>query len=605
MRLEKHGLTALALLLMLLMMPMLSGCSSDGDGFSEPTADPVVDPDPTDPDPDPTDPDPTDPDPTDPDPEPVVVILTNGTENPVYAEVVVSTRNISIAGVGQLQRAGFQVSVYDNSGSLINDAEATINNVRVSFVSSPNGGEYLQGTSADNTVDKAFAGDEIAIRTVNGQVTADLISGTRPGLVELRVEILQDNGTSHNPPLQATLPYVAIASGVAHTIAFSWPDVNAVEVIKGGMYKRIGTIQVGDQFGNAVPDGTVIYLSMINSLFAQDNDASIVATESRFRDDASGAGNASNFTTDFVVRNGVAKHISANDQVLIWQAGAGDKRRFVASDTLLSNELQVHSAYINTTNSGTVATDHQQNPSEETGLVYVVGTNSSDIGGAMIGMDEIAGIERPGVAVTKNGKAHIFILYPADESTILIGCMDNDLDTRYRPNSSADLYIVASSSDNEVTAIDGLYKNFSEPKGCFESVSGWGFNSFPNAYFGGAGFNGTLEFDLELEDGGDKIGLPFIPILATVKITRGLGICSIPSEATETDCTDIGGAWTPNDFWVTVPNTCPSSGNRTIVRGFCDSQAIVTGSTHNKGDKAEITYYGGDAQITVSFEITN
>ena len=71
-------------------------------------------------------------------------------ERPVPASISIaaSERAIYVAGVGQMESSTITVRLLTSTGGAAQDAPAGINNVRVSFVTQPNGGELLFGTQA-------------------------------------------------------------------------------------------------------------------------------------------------------------------------------------------------------------------------------------------------------------------------------------------------------------------------------------------------------------------------------------------------------------------------------------------------------------------------
>jgi len=141
----------------------------------------------------------------------------------------VSEPHITVSGVGQVEQTTFNIQVVDDSGAPINEEaydDPTLNNLRVSFVTRPYGGEYLAGEGVDAegervVVDTRGAGS-IELRTVDGMIPVNLKSGTLPGTVEVRVEVLVDaDGNALTDPVIASLPQVSISSGPPHTIVLT------------------------------------------------------------------------------------------------------------------------------------------------------------------------------------------------------------------------------------------------------------------------------------------------------------------------------------------------------------------------------------------------
>lgn len=546
------------LILLVISVALLAGCGSDGDSLSGSAA---VD-------------DTTSDDTTDDTGSgsgsggTTTPIVTTGTGDAVFATVTVSTNQIFVTGTGMNARAGINVKVYDNSGALINDADSGVNNVRVTMRSRPYGNEYLFGLNASGTFDSTTAVDStIDVRTSTGSASIDLIAGTLPGPVEISVEVLNDSGASFSTPLVVTLPQVIIASGPPHTIAFSWPLTDAVEKLDGGLFRRIGSVTVTDRYGNAVPDGTAVHIGLIDSTLAKDDDGATTATSANLTD-ASGTNDfLVDFTTSSVTRDGLVRMIQVGDRVLMPGAQYNDRSRHVAAVPTVANTLPVQSAY-NTTAAG---------------LDYLVG--ASLIGGYMTGINMVAGEEKTGVAVTKNGYADIFLYYPANYRTIHVGCFaDNTVDTRYLPLGSADVYVVASANDNRVTAISS--------DACFHSILPWKLTAKP------AKLNGDGTVVLTLKESGDNIPLPFEPIGYSVEITsKGDGLCSDTQFTTQSTCLSNGEVWTPNDFGISVA-TCSTNAS-----GTCTATVTVAGATINSGDAAKITFSAGEAEASITVSI--
>jgi hypothetical protein len=172
-------------------------------------------------------------------------------------------------------------------------------------------------------------------------------------------------------------------------------------------------------------------------------------------------------------------------------------------------------------------------------------------------------------------------------------------DQRYNPNSSAEVYVVASTSESAtasaVTVDQGQF--------CFASIAGWQMSAIPASLLG----DGTVT--LTLKDGGDDISLPFVHLTPFVTIDTLNGLCSDPAQTSESACIGAAGTWTLDDFNIDTTNLGCITDNPgqfapgDSVTGSCSASVVVTGLQVQSGDKATITWYAGDATASVTVEI--
>jgi len=551
-----------------------------------------------------------------------------------------------VAGVGQTENTTINISIVEVDGDPINEDNwgNLVNTARVTFLSQPNGGEFLSGVDASGTVVDTIATGSIDVVTTNGSAQVNLQAGTLPGVVEVQVEALDQAGDLYTNAVRASLSQVSIASGAAHTLVFSFPVTNAIENLNlatprvPGFYRRAGGITVTDRYGNAVPDGTVINLGVTDSITATGTAGSVTAASSTLTDAGVmlADGTASTFDTAMVTRSGANRFIQENDRILVFDAQAEDKSRFVGSAATTASTVTAQSSYSNS----------------QAGLDYVVG--ASLLGASVAGFDSDTGNLTIGRAVTKDGLAQIRFTYPADINSIVTG-INTDLDTRVQPYNSGQVYLLAQSSDSGATVIDS--------SSAFSPISN--FLVLPSI----SEISGSGTFYVEVRDGGDNVNLPFLDVGTLVFTdTRGtFNACYGPAIATEgacntanfdwystggasgiciklliqdeTDCTDGGDAWltgVSSKFDVTtfvgeddsvltgripvsathttrVPVDTDTDGvggndffvhNFTNVSGFADIKVVVSGSPFLvKGDKATVAIRSGDGTGTVTVEI--
>jgi len=506
------------------------------------------------------------------------------TGDPANVRLAVSEENVFVAGVGKVEQTEFSITVVDNSGTPIDEdayGNTTINNLRVSFVTRPNGGEYVTGVTAAGTIVDSRATGSIEVRTHNGATNLSFQAGSLPGAVELKVEALLDvDGNLLATPVSASLPLLTVTSGPPHTIALTYPITNSIENLGGGTYRRIGTALVTDRYGNAVPDGTVIYYGLMDSVIA----------EGTVNVSGSTLTGTSGLFSQTITRNEVQRGIEDNDRVLLRNALAQDKNRNVATQS--ASTITVQTAY-------------SKSYSSQTAIV-----GASLLGGQISGTTEQGDNNTlvTGRSTVTHGLADIYVTYPANSNTILTGCGISAIDERNLPLNSARVFTLAWSSDNSATTInEGMF--------CFAAIAGFGVEALPTGLtFGPTGGSGSTR--VFVEDGGDKIPLPYIYVSSYVEYDSlgTWGVCSgtcVDDGGTatscsnfqeETDCTGAGGSWSEHlsDFTVTVSD---SSNGRTVPGGYFDAMVTVSGSHIQPGDKATITFVAGDGSTSVEVEI--
>lgn len=499
---------------------------------------------------------------------------------PASIQVDAEPQSITVASVGQEERSTISLDIKDNSGDLIDESaydDADLNNVRVTLVTRPNGGEFLAGTDANG--DSVTSADEKAVdvRSNDGRVTLNLQSGTRPGVVEARVQVLAFDGSdftnSADVATTASLPQISIASGPPNTLVFTSPESAAITDEGGGVYSRLGTVIVTDKFGNAVPDGTAVSLGLIDSVSAKgtgttsEDNATLTADNFDFDTRCTTPFDCQsapfNFTST-IIRNDVARRLQAGDRILIQNAEAEDKGRFIAVGT-----------------TGNATTVGAQTPyrNDTQDVRFAVG--ASLLGGEIAGEDEDGDLQT-GTGATVDGRIPFRVSYPANRNTILAGCYGSDLDgvytrddKRFAVPQSAQVYVVASSSDTNATGID-------RNQFCFGAIADATLEASPQQITGDATVN------LTLEDGGDGIRLPFVPVSATYTVTsRG-----------ESSQFAIGS--------VEVHGNAENSKQQTNINGQASATIDINcddGAACESGDSAIVTFRAADASVEVDVTI--
>ncbi|CAK0747045.1 adhesin/invasin [Gammaproteobacteria bacterium] len=514
------------------------------------------------------------------------------TGDPASITLSAGTTRIYVAGVGKTENTTISLQIKDDAGNAIDEntyGNTSINNIRVSMLTQPHGGEYVSGVDAAAdvcttlhatlpdlvTCPNSGTTGPIYLRTNNGAITLNLQAGALPGVVEVKVEVLLgSDGTTLSTPLTASMPQVVIASGPPHTIALTSGVTGAITNLGGGIYRRAGKILVTDRYGNNVPDNTVISLGLVDSVLAQGlgnasaGSAVLTSTSSLLgkRCTLPVAGSSSCVTEVFtfnseMIRNNTMRGIQTNDRVFLEDVQAQDKNRF-ASTVTSDTTLTVQSEYLG----------------DQTGALYTVG--ASLLGAEVAGLDS-SGNLTVGIATTKDGLADFRVTYPAHNNnsgvshgTILVGCFGyasnsySLYDKRYDVPQSTQVYILAASSDDSAIAID-------KGQFCFSSISGWTFTPSATSLSSG----GTV--GLALQDGGDKMTLPFQGVYCYSVVT------------TRVNGSDF-------DLSASVSQNPENQLEQTDIDGTTNVTVTLSGVQHKTGDTGVVTCTSGDASATIT-----
>jgi hypothetical protein len=484
---------------------------------------------------------------------------------PANITITPGTNQLFVRGVGKTESTSISITVKDSAGNLISNPNIGVNNIVVRFKTKPNGGETLTGTNASGTT--VSNNSSIDVATISGSASVTLQSGTLPGIIELEVEAKDATGTSLPSPVIAALPQVSVSSGPPHTLVMSYSYLNSIINLNNGFYKRKGGIIVTDQYGNAVPDGSVINLGAIDSVISSntnpafgtsiaDKDGSTTANADALTD----AGGNGTFSSASITRNATSRSVQINDRILLLNAQANDKSRFVTS-ILGDSSLKTQKAYNNTGSN----------------LEYLIGSSLSGI--SISGTNpQNSDSEQTGLATTKDGLATIYVTYPANQETINMGCFGNYpnnmsshlIDTRFSPAGSAQTWVIAEASENGATSLDDRF--------CFAGINPWSWVAYSNLSFAKSSNPFTAGVNLELRDGGAGIPIPLQAVNATVSYTTNLGGLSI----SVANCNS------------SAPNTNTSDDGRTDTSGRCVTTFTATGGI--AGDAATIYFSAGDTQ---------
>jgi len=258
---------------------------------------------------------------------------------------------------------------------------------------------------------------------------------------------------------------------------------------------------VTDADGHAVADGTIVYLSIIDSVIAQGTiDAGDTIQGSLINDlnVLDGGGIPSLFTGASVRRNDAIRYLQPADHIFLTFADEEDKDRVVNINGALDNQISVSQPYSRNY-------PNADYPSGDVG--YLIG--ASLLGAEISGLDLNDNLVS-GSAVTREGIARFYVTYPANNNSILTGCYaSSDIDTRVTPVGSAQVYMVASVTD-AVTTIDDRF--------CFTSIAGGTLTPAPRE------ITSDQTIVVSYVDGGDGVYLPFVSIVVSVSDANGSDI---------------------------------------------------------------------------------
>ena len=302
-------------------------------------------------------------------------------------------------------------------------------------------------------------------------------------------------------------PSTGGVTGTAKEIVVSYPHSNAIEDLQNGFYRRKAAVMVTDRDGNAVADGTVVTLNVIDSVIAQgviDGGDSIAGTTLTDAGVTLGDGlTATTMDTAAVVRHGEVHTIETGDRLFLFNSAttvpyalAADVSRSVDRTGITSTSINVGTAYVGSYPNAT----------------YAAGNTGYVIGASLLGA-EIAGVDSDGnltsgAAATVNGIANFVITYPIDVGAIMTGCGISAIDTRTAPQGAARVYVVAQvAGQPEVTTVSDDF--------CFLRIRGGTLTPSPDA-ISVAPAALPVDFWVEFRDGGDKALVPFAEINVSV-----------------------------------------------------------------------------------------
>lgn len=350
------------------------------------------------------------------------------------------------------------------------------------------------------------------------------------------------------------VPGSGAQTGVASSIVLSYPYTDSITNTGGGFYRRVGKAIVTDEDGNIVSDGTQVTFKIIDSIKAEgtivtgDGDGitgSVLTDIVPFLSD----GTATSFDAAYVYRNGGYRFIEPEDQVFLFHADKADKARSVASGALAATTLNVTGAYANT----------YPNTVYPTGTTdYVVG--ASHIGAEVAGVDA-AGVLTTGIGSTVDGIVNFAVTYPANPSTLNVGCIDPSIDARYSPAGSAYVILAASVTGSNVSVIDERF--------CFVPIAGGTLSTSVGE------ISGSATIKVLYNDGGDLVPTPYESVTATVVVTGGVSVTFSGGAGPGANVYTTG-TYGSGSFLSGINVTGGASGDTATITYTLDSEAGVT-----------------------------
>ena len=302
----------------------------------------------------------------------------------------------------------------------------------------------------------------------------------------------------------------------AQTIALTYPITDAIENLGAGVYRRVASAVVTDNEGNPVPDGTEVFLSVIDSVIAQGTIDSISGAVLTDTSPTFGDGKtATTLDQAYVVRNEALHFIDPGDHVFLvsndpFNLAPADSKGNANAEGEDKNRVVSSAGGSVTANTITVTTNYAAEypnsnyPADTT--EYVVGTSASGVD--VLGTNAEGEYVNEGFATTLNGLAKFYITYPANIHTIQTGCGNvPSIDERTLPVGAARVYLVASAG-TEATTIDQRF--------CFPAIG-------PDVLFSAPSKLSTTGGDVSLwvEDSGDRIPIPYLGISGYAVIEEG------------------------------------------------------------------------------------
>lgn len=328
-------------------------------------------------------------------------------------------------------------------------------------------------------------------------------------------------------------------TGAPASIAIAYPKTSTISHLTDitgtntAIYSYAGTVFVSDKAGNAVADGTLVRLDVIDTVLATGTINSGIGD---------GISASTFLDTDPTLSGGIvaagdisAANVDVDGAAIGLIDTATDIKSLVIITTGADKRDQVREVSSVTGNTITVTSQYNDTYPNTT---YLTNTSSYVAGKTTIGMD-ILGIDPDdasarlvGYSKTVNGKATFRMEYPATGRTLRVGCNDSVLgpipaiDTRYTALNSRDVWVVAQ--------VDG-YPSLTvvDDQACFFHILPETFSANTTAV------NTASTVTLTLTDS-ENVTLPFYTVLAVPSAAGATGTTCLTNSVGKCDVTVTG-----------------------------------------------------------------
>lgn len=467
----------------------------------------------------------------------------------VSMRVSLSQTNLTVKDVGQAETALINIELLNINGERIAQPPASPD-VHLRFLTRPGSSEALQHSQFSVVMPSQTGIDLVSS---NGLAQAIINTGELPGVIQLEASYLPSVQTAN--PIRVITSNITVSSGPAETITVAYPTNQAITNLGNGFYRRQLGMQVTDRYGNAVADGTAISLGALDTVLTSNLAPVIdygfartkVATAAQMAANSATFIDAENtlFLSAFVQQDQLQRVIKPNDRLLILNAPAADKHRFIAD--IENDRITVNQVF-------------------KTGLSaanYLVG---AAVRGIQIAGDDSLGQLTIGRAEVRQGLANVYLTYPADRKTLQLGCLPSNIDERVYPRGTAQVWIIAQVNNTSAITLDN--------GACFSAVAPYQL-VLNNA---GTAINQSRTLELEVRDANNQL-LPYTEIHAEVSYANP-----------------------QSGFDVRVGDCAGRADRRADINGKCNLPITLNGGT--SGDSATVQLRApSSAVLTISVAV--
>lgn len=456
--------------------------------------------------------------------------------------MLVATSELSVKAVSERDNTIIDILLLDERGELV-ETTPQQPDIALRFVARPGSDEGLLPSQA---AADAFVQSEIELTSNNGRAQAILKTGQLPGVIQLEASYLPS--LASNNPLHLLTNNLTVASGPAASITLSYSLNQTIDNLANGFYRRRFGALVTDRYGNAVADGTALSLGAIDTVLMSNRAPVIdykfgrtqIGTNAQIRANSSLLTDSDNdlFDKAFVFSDQIERKIQQNDRLLILNAQPEDKLRIVTEISHDKITLQQPFA-------------HDLSNAE-----YLIGTAFK---GIQIGGLAENGELTIGRATVQQGIAELFLTYPSDNRFLQLGCLPAEVDERFYPRGTAQVWVIAQVNQTPAIKLDN--------NACFSAA-------FP--------------FNLQLLNGNPIINQNRDIMLEVLDAYSNL----VPYTVIEAEISYVN----PNsDLMVTVGMCQQRNDRRTDSRGKCILPISIAGG--NSGDEATVTLRAGRSNL--------